>query len=271
MIDSIFNEDCKDTISKIIERDIKVDLVLTSPPYNTSRQINTKRSLETHNGRYDIYVDDRSQEEYCEWVDGLFRSFDKMLKPNGVVLWNTSYGTDITNNNFLGIGLQWLSVADIIRNTPFIVADRIIWKKLSALPNNVSPNKLTRICEDVFVFCRKEEIGTFFCNKGDADVGKNGQKYYRNVFNMIKARNNDGANPYNKATYSSDLCRQLMDLYCPTGGLVYDPFMGTGTTAVACVQQGNHYIGSELSENQCTYAVERIKRIKEDMSSIFDI
>lgn len=40
---------------------------------------------------------------------------------------------------------------------------------------------------------------------------------------------------------------------------VYDPFMGTGTTAVACKKMGIDYIGSELSQNQVQYALKRIK------------
>lgn len=43
---------------------------------------------------------------------------------------------------------MWLTIADILRNTNFTIADSIIWKKKSALPNNVSPNKLTRITEE---------------------------------------------------------------------------------------------------------------------------
>lgn len=88
---------------------------------------------------------------------------------------------------------------------------------------------------------------------------------------MIKAPNNDGANPYNKATFSSDFCKQLIELYCPDNGTVYDPFIGTGTTAVACIKINRHYIGSELSENQTGYANERIAKLKKDMESIFDL
>ena len=65
----------------------------------------------------------------------------------------------------------------------------------------------------------------------------------------------------NKATYSSDLCKQLLNIYCPKDGIVYDPFMGTGTTAVACKELGLSYIGSELSENQCKWANDRLLKV----------
>ena len=271
MIDEIFNEDCSQTLDNLIKNGIQVDCILTSPPYNTSQKKHTERSIINRENRYDIYRDSMTNSEYYEWIDSLFLKFDSIIKKNGVVLWNISYGTETYNLGDDTLEVPWLSVADIIKNTPFTVADKITWKKLSALPNNSSSNKLTRICEDVFVFCRKSEIRTFFCNKGLSGIGSNGQNYYRNIFNMIKAPNNDGANPYNKATFSSDFCKQLMELYCPDGGTVYDPFMGTGTTAVACIKTDRHYIGSELSENQVGYANERIAKLKKDMESIFDL
>lgn len=43
------------------------------------------------------------------------------------------------------------------------------------------------------------------------------------------------------------------------GGVIYDSFMGTGTTAVAAKRLGLKYIGSEISKNQCDYAEKRIR------------
>lgn len=134
----------------------------------------------------------------------IFNKIDNILSENGVVLWNISYGSDASVNTE-SIGLMWLSIADIIRNTNFTVADRIIWKKNNALPNNVSKNKLTRICEDIFVFVRKNEYKTFNANKKVSSISKTGQKYYENIFNFIEAKNNDGSCKLNKATFSSDL------------------------------------------------------------------
>ena len=184
--------------------------------------------------------------------------FDKILKPNGKILYNISYGGE--NNECM-----WLTIADILRQTNFTIADSIIWKKKSALPNNVSPNKLTRITEYVFVFCRKDEYKTFGTNKKVKSVNeKTGQKFYENTFNFIEAKNNDGMCKLNKATYSSDLCEQLLEIYTPKNSVVYDPFNGTGTTGVACIRKNMlWYFGSELSKEQCEYSEERIKKILE--------
>lgn len=259
-IQRIFNENCFDTINKMIEFEQKIDLILTSPPYNTGRPSNSEKSRNNNEGRYDIHIDNMTQNDYCNWCIDLFNNFDKVLNSNGVILWNVSYGSDATVNTE-GIGLMWLSIADIIRNTPFTVADRIIWKKKSALPNNVSKNKLTRIVEDVFVFCRKNEYKTFNCNKTISSIGKNGQTFYNNYFNFIEAKNNDGTCKLNKATFSSDFCIQLLDLYANENTVVYDPFMGTGTTAVACKQKNITCFGSELSQEQVEFANKRLEEV----------
>lgn len=256
-----FNEDCFKTINNMVEFNQKVDIVLTSPPYNTGRPSNSKRSRDNREGRYDIYIDNLSQEDYCDWCVKVFNAFNKVLNKDGVILWNVSYGSDATVNTE-SIGLVWLSIADIIKNTDFTVADRIIWKKSSALPNNVSKNKLTRIVEDVFVFCRKEEYKTFNANKEISSIGKNGQTFYKNYYNFIEAKNNDGVCKLNKATYSSDLCKQLLNIYAKTGDTIYDPFMGSGTTAIACEDLGLNCFGSELSTAQVEFSKKRLEKFR---------
>ena len=99
-----------------------------------------------------------------------------------------------------------------------MIADKITWKKRNALPNNSSKNKLTRICEDVFVFCRKDEYLTFNANKPVSSIGTNGQTFYKCIYNFIEAPNNDGKNPLNKATFSKELVTKLLDIYYVVGG-----------------------------------------------------
>ena len=53
------------------------------------------------------------------------------------------------------------------------------------------------------------------------------------------------------------------------GGVIYDPFMGTGTTAVACKEMGMNYIGSEISENQVKWAENRLSKTYQQ-PSLFD-
>lgn len=252
-LNTIYNEDCFDTMRKLDEN--SVDIVLTSPPYNTSRvRKASNKGIETHMDRYDVFNDEMTDDEYISWTKRLFNEYDKILKKDGCILYNLSYSSENTY-------LIWLVIAEIINNTNFTTADTIIWKKKSALPNNTSKNKLTRITEYVFVFCRKSEINTFNANKRVKSIRDSGQKYYENTYNFIEAKNNDGTCKFNKATYSSELCIKLLEIYANKDSIIYDSFMGTGTTAVACKKLGLTYIGSELSLNQCEFAEERLKQI----------
>ena len=51
---------------------------------------------------------------------------------------------------------------------------------------------------------------------------------------------------------------RVVSLACPPGGLVLDPFMGSGTTAVACVQTGRRFVGIELDPGYCEVARRRV-------------
>ena len=260
MID-IRNEDCFLTMKAMPT----VDIVLTSPPYNTNKKAGKSRTIgntkvaDTHYQyvRYDSFVDDFTTEEYTDFTRRLFLGFDSVLKPNGCVLYNISYGAENTDGMFRAVNA-------VICDTPFTIADVIVWKKSNAFPNSTSANRLTRIWEFVFVFCRKSEMKTFYMNKQVKSYRKTGQKAYENITNLIEAKNNDGACPLNKATYSSELCEKLLSLYAKDGAVVYDPFMGSGTTAVACMRMSLSCIGSELSKAQCEYAEERIEKARSE-------
>lgn len=258
-IDTIYNENCLATLERM-EDGNGFDFIITSPPYNTNVKANANRNVLTAKvnekyytyARYDGYDDSRTNDEYCEFIGNLFKKIDKKMKPNGCVLWNASYGNENADALFL-------SLVTIINNG-FSIADVISWKKTCAMPNTSSSNKATRICEFVFVICRNDELKTFRSNKKESGRRPDGQMMYRPFTNFIEAKNNDGSNPYNKATFSIEFVQKLLNLYvCVGGGIVYDPFMGTGTTAVACKKMGINYIGSELSQNQVQYALNRIK------------
>ena len=99
----IYNE--KNTITMQRLESNCIDLIVTSPPYNIIRPNSTDRG-------YDLYKDGMSNDEYIDWTLDIFKGFDKVLKPNGVVLYNMSYGTENTI-------LMSLVVADIIRKSEF--------------------------------------------------------------------------------------------------------------------------------------------------------
>ena len=113
-----------------------------------------------------------------------------------------------------------------------------------------------------------EPVGIFVAiiiANGVASVSEKTKQTYYNVFyNFIEARNNDEkTNKLNQATFSSELVSKLLNLYAGENFIVYDPFIGTGTTAVGCVKSEKpiNYIGSEISEEQVKYSIERIEKI----------
>ena len=87
------------------------------------------------------------------------------------------------------------------------------------------------------------------------------QPFYSVLYNFIEADNNDFANDLNKATFSTEFVIKLLEMYGKRNEdfVVYDSFMGTGTTAVACKMYGVSCFGSEISKNQCEYAENRLK------------
>lgn len=258
-LNQIYNESNEETLKKMDNHII--DCVLTSPFYNTNKKAGGGRTLlntKVKDGqydyvRYDVFVDNMSNDDYAAYCVRLFNQFDRVLKNNGTVLWNISYGNE-------NVDCLFTTINEIISKSNFSVVDVISWKKKSCMPNSCSPNKLSRICEFVFVFCRKNELNSFYANKEVISERHTGQKMYTVFYNFIEAANNDGVCPYNKATFSSELCEKLMAIYVKKGGVVYDPFMGSGTTAVACKRNGINYIGSEISKNQIDFALERLKQ-----------
>ncbi len=249
------NEDCLKTIENIRQENRKIDLVITSPPYNSARnsKSKTERSRNEHEDRYDVYEDNKTNEEYYQWIVSIINGIDSILNKNGVILWNQNYSS-------MNPICLWELIGEIQANTNFMIADVIVWKKSSALPNNVSHNKLTRIWEPIFVFCRKNEYDTYNANKKVTCKSETGQTYYENVFNFFEAPNNDESTIYNKATYSSAMVINLLKMYAKEGSVVYDPFMGTGTTGIEVFEYGHNCrcIGSEISANQVEHAKKRL-------------
>jgi len=61
------------------------------------------------------------------------------------------------------------------------------------------------------------------------------------------------------ATYNDELIRKPILAGCPEGGIIYDPFIGVGTTAVCALRANRKFIGSEMSKEYCDIANKNIK------------
>jgi len=245
-LSTLYNGDCVEVMKNMYNNNIKVDKVITSPPYNIIRPNSTDRG-------YDEYKDGMSNIDYINFTLEVFKGYDNILNKNGAILYNMSYGTENPN-------CMIETINAIVTQTEFTLADIITWKKSTATPNNVSHNKLTRICEFVYVFCRQSEYMTFKTNKEKVGVRETGQSTYENVYNFIDAKNNDEVTDLNKATFSSEFVQRLFNLYVGKTDIVFDNFSGTGTTMKVSEENNNKFYGIELSKAQCDFTIKRIKR-----------
>ena len=263
----IKNENCFVTMKNMLNN--SVDLILTSPPYNMT----SRKGGYGDRGRYDVYQDWKSEKEYLNFTSNLFKEYERILNKDRVVLYNFSYSIENPS-------LPYKLVCEIENTTDWRLVDTIIWKKSCGLPFPANKRRLSRNWEFVWVFARKDEINTFEINRSIKSINEKGQNYYDVVYNFIEAKNNDKKTPMmNEATYSTDFCLKLLNIYAKDGYLVYDSFMGTGTTLNACKESKLKLdcIGSELSKCQCEYAENRIKNGKgvrsEDLNkeTMFDL
>lgn len=235
MINQLFNENNVETMAKMPNSFING--IITSPPYN----ITTKRRDVYYNNGYSD-SDNLTQDEYLEVRTNEFKEFSRIIKEDGVICYNISYH----NENPV---LPTLLISKIHNETDLTIADIITWKKSTSIPFQTSPTKLSRITELVYVIVKKDKLHSFITNKEVSKINeKTGQKFYKNYTNLIEAKNNDGIKCKLKASFSEDFVEKLLNIYFPIDSIIYDPFMGIGTTARSCLKNNRKYIGSELDK-----------------------
>ncbi len=261
----IIEGDCIQSIQNLKQKGTKVQGVITSPPYNTSRVSGGLMSE-----RYGMYQDQKEDTEYREWLVSLFKEIDTILDKNGVIIWNQSYGVERVGQ----AQNMWLLIAEIIKETNFVVADKIAWKKPIAMPVVSSMQSCTRIVEDVFVFVREQEFDSYTTNKKVIATSEKGQDYYSVMYNFLTAKNNNQGEhtKIHGATYSTEFCDKIIKMYFPkgTGNTILDPFNGSGTTGISALQNGLNYIGLELDPKYCEISEERLSSVQLKVDSQLD-
>ena len=131
-VNKIFNGDCFRQLKYISGQGRKVQMIITSPPYNTARNSTDSKRRDNHEARYDVHLDDMTDNEYLQWTIDLFKGFDGILEKNGVVLYNMSYGTDTQNykDYYKPNEIMYRVINEILVETNFTIADTIVWKNL---------------------------------------------------------------------------------------------------------------------------------------------
>jgi DNA modification methylase len=245
-INQIYNEN--NMVTMLQMPDNFLNGIITSPPYSICSK---RKDCYYDNGYSDI--DGLSEEEYIKVRIEEFKQFERIVKNDGVILYNISYH----NENPI---LPLMLITEVHKQTNLTVADMISWKKSHSIPFQTSPTKLSRIVEQIYVIVNKDYLHTFKTNKQVSKVNnKTGQKFYKGYNNLVEAKNNDGIKCDLKASYSTELVEKLIDIYFPIGSLIYDSFSGIGTTPNACKKNGLNYIGSEINEVFWKIACDRLK------------
>lgn len=179
----------------------------------------------------------------------------------------------------------------------WIMRNEIIWRKPNVMPSSAT-DRFTVDYEKLYFFTKSEQyyfeqqfepydktLDRWGGNVLKAD-GKSlwdegtGQNSYRNR-NMrpneggrnrraVWDINTEACPEAHFAVYPESLVLPCIQAGCPENGVVYDPFMGSGTTAKMCIKTNRNYIGSELSKKYCEIAEKRLKPYKNSIDMFYE-
>ena len=240
----LYNEDCIEVIQQLIDKGIKVDAVITDPPYGTTA---------------------------CSWdsiipFEDMWNKLNLIIKEknNPVVLFSIQpFTTKLIESNFNNFKYQ------------------LIWNKNVPTGMNQAKYRPMRYHEEIIIFnttpqstynpILKERIGVgkacynynHYCGKNNhMEMEKIKKKYNpdfvqpSSVLNFNVVPNRKGKlHPTQKPV---ELMEYLIKTYTNEGDVVLDFAMGSGTTGVACKNLNRNFIGIELDTNYFNIAKERI-------------
>lgn len=228
MID-IYNEDYKKTIRRMKKNKIKIDAIITDPPYGVSRKhqlgySNMGRSGMNY-GEWDYNFDQK------KWI----REAADLVKVGGTV---------IIFNDWKNLGI----IAEQLEKCGFIIKDIIRWIKKNPMPRNVE-RRYVNDCEFAIWAVKEGKPWTF--NKP-----KNVGYLKPEIITGVVAGGKKRLHPTQKHL---EVMEKLIEIHTNENDLIFDPFLGSGTTALACKNLNRNMIGSEIDEKYYKVSLERIK------------
>ena len=275
--------DCKQLITTIADNSI--DLIVTSPPYWAKRIYNGSGELGS----------EETPELYVENLVQYFKIFKSKLKKSGnlfVNIGDTFFGSGagawskyldeegnvtiyqkerkekyfttkplqpkIKQNGKLYQNKQLLLIparfAIAMQEDGWILRDDIIWHKPNRIPASVR-DRFNNTYEHVYHFVKNKSY--YFDLDSIKIIGANGK--YKNPGDVwsINTQPLDGNHT---ASFPEKLVEQIVLAGSPKEGLVYDPFMGSGTTWIVCERLKRNFIGHEINKEFVQYAYERFIR-----------
>ena len=247
--------DCLELMQAI--PDGSIDLTVTSPPYD---------NLRTYNGNIKQWS--------LEKFQGIAKQLYRVTKQGGVVVWVVADAT--INGSETGTSFKQ---ALWFMKCGFNLHDTMIWKKISAFQHN---NRYIPSFEYMFVFSKgkpktaniiKDRVNRYAGTRihGTARQQDGSTKPLSEVqmakcvkpfgsrFNILDTVPEKGAvTKLHPATFPDVLARDHIISWSNPSDTVFDPFMGSGTTGVACINTNRNFIGIELDADYFKIAENRI-------------
>ena len=206
----------------------KADMVFTSPPYNADAKagqgdiFNKKKSVKLYS---DGYSDNLPSSEYIEFASSILEICFAVT--DGFIFWNVSYNAKS----------RFEYIQQITSRLPYLV-EQICWKKSSTIPFKGS---LMRDWEPIYLFStNKEPVAV-------KEV----------VSNFWQVSNTGSQTENHKACFPVELPIKGISIVAKKTGIIFDPFGGSGTTAIACEKTNRQARLMELDPKYCDVIVKR--------------
>ena len=248
--------DCTEVLKTL--PDACVDCCVTSPPYNIGLD-------------YGHADDCKSRAEYLAFTRDYLAECYRVLKDDGRFCLNIGY----TVSTVKTAGLDYIELLNLIKSIGYTIRETIIWVKShregdpqSFCGSNTAWGSWMSAANPV---CRARMEFIFVLNKHSV------KKNNRGTSTMTRQEFMDFASTVwyfpaersrlHKAPFPVELPYRCIQFYTYHGDVVLDPFVGSGTTAVACVRTGRRYIGIEQNPDYIRMAEGRIQQEKQQLKN----
>lgn len=265
-INKIYNEDCLETMKRM--EDDSIDLVVTSPPYADRRKT-------TYGG---IHPD-----KYVEWFLNISEEIKRVLKPTG------SFVLNIKENVVDGERHTYvLELIIAMRKQGWLWTEEYMWHKKNSYPG-YWPNRFRDGWERLLHFTKEKKFNMYQdqvkvpVSEGTKKRAQNlsekdktrvesstGSGFGKNISNLVNKEMvlpdnvlhlaTETSSKSHSAAYPEKLPEFFINLFTKPNDLVYDPFMGSGTTAKVAIDLNRNFVGSELSEEYYEVSQKRINQ-----------
>ena len=244
----LYSGDCLDVLKKI--PDGSVDVVVTSPPYNMNLRIRDGKYMSRLPKGSDQPRDSRSSD-----ISSKYAGFDDCLSMDDYFEFNKSIVIELLRVSALVFyNVQFLTgnkvaLFRLIGEFSNKLKEIIVWDKCMAEPA-IQKGVLNSRFEVLLVFQNSApESRLFECaefNRGELE-------------NLWAIRRDRSATNEHGATFPLELVQCVIDNFTAAGATVPDPFMGTGTTGIACIGKKRKFIGIEINDRYFSLAADRMR------------